>query len=91
MQASPEFHKFGRWFIQDIDRIAPTLEEMYDFVLKQFVGEERARLREFIDRALQDDVPDDELMRLWDSIDSDIYFPTVQDLRGLLRGARDRL
>jgi hypothetical protein len=64
---------------------------MYDFVLSDLIGEERARLREFIDRALQDDVPDDELMRLWDSVDSDIYFPTVQNLRGLLRGARDRL
>lgn len=91
MQASPEFHKFGRRFIQDINWIAPTDEEMYDFVLSDIVVEERERLREFIGRALQDDVPDDGLMRLWDSVDADIYFFTVQNLRGMLRGARDRL
>lgn len=91
MKPSLEFQKFGRWFIQDIDWIAPTLDEMYDFVLKHFKGEERVRLRDFIDRALQDGVSDDVLERLWESVDSDIYFPTAKDLRAMLTGARDRL
>lgn len=91
MQPSPEFQKFGHWFIQDIDRIAPTLEEMYEFVLDPFKGEERVRLREFIDRALHQGVSDDDLQRLWDSVDADVYFPTVQDLRAMLKGARGRL
>jgi hypothetical protein len=91
MQPSPEFHEFGRWFIQDIDWIAPTLDEMYDFVLGPFEGAERVRLREFIDGALHESVTDDELQRLWDAVDADIYFPTVEDLRAMLKGARDRL
>ncbi len=54
MRASPEFLKFGRWFMQDIGGGAPTLDEMYDFVLNLFRGEERVRLRQFIDRALRE-------------------------------------
>lgn len=90
MQASPEFLTFARWYIQDIDRIAPTLEEMYDFGLKEFHGEERGRLRHFIDRALRE-ADDATLQRLWTETDADIYFPTAQDLRAFLAGARDRL
>ncbi|MCC0805973.1 hypothetical protein FPV16_07015 [Methylobacterium sp. W2] len=90
MQASPEFLTLGRWCIQDIDRIAPTLEEMYDFVLKDFKGDERVRLRQFIDRALRE-ASDETLQRLWNETDADIYFPTAQDLRAFLIGARDRL
>lgn len=90
VQASPEFLKFGRWFIQDIDRIAPTLDGMYEFVLKHFRGEERVRLREFIDRALRE-ASDETLERLWTETDADIYFPTAQDMRTFLTGARDRL
>lgn len=91
MNASPEFHKFGRWFLQDIDRIAPTQEQLYDFVLKPFKGEERVRLRSFIDRALDRSVSDGELIQLWQSTDADIYFHTADGLRTMLRGARDRL
>ncbi len=91
VQPSPEFKKFGQWFLQDIDRIAPTLEEMYEFVLEPFKGEERVRLREFIDRALQEGVSDEELERLWNSVDADIYFHTAKGLRTMLEGARDRL
>lgn len=90
MQASPEFLIFARWYIQDIDRIAPTLEEMYDFGLKDFHGEERVRLRQFIDRALRE-ASDAMLERLWTRTEADIYFPTAQDLRTFLAGARDRL
>ena len=90
VKASAEFETFGSWFIQDIDRIAPGLEEMYDFVLQNFEGEQRVRLREFINRALRE-ASDDELERLWNSVDSDVYFPTPQNLRAMLTGARDRL
>ncbi|MFK5600288.1 hypothetical protein ACFZ8E_25305 [Methylobacterium sp. HMF5984] len=90
MRAAPEFLTFARWYIQDIDRIAPTLEEMYDFGLRRFRGEERVRLRQFIDRAVRE-ASDATLERLWNETDADIYFPTVQDLRAFLAGARDRL
>lgn len=90
MQASPEFLIFARWYIQDIDRIAPTLEEMYDFGLRGFQGEERVRLRDFIDRVVRE-ASDATLERLWRETDADIYFFTAQDLRVFLAGARDRL
>ncbi|MCJ2078717.1 hypothetical protein MKK68_24245 [Methylobacterium sp. E-016] len=90
MQAAPEFLIFARWYIQDIDRIAPTLEELYDFGLRRFRGEERVRLRQFIDRAVRE-ASDATLERLWNETDADIYFPTVQDLRAFLAGAGDRL
>ena len=90
MQASPEFLTFARWYIQDIDRIAPTLEEMYDFGLRNFHGEERVRLRQFLDRALRE-ADDATLERLWTKTDADIYFFTAQDLRAFLAGARDRI
>ena len=90
MQASPEFLTFGRWHIQDIDRIAPTLEDIYDFGLGHFHGEERVRLRQFIDRAVRE-ASDATLERLWRATDADIYFFTAQDLRTYLTGARDRL
>lgn len=90
MQASPEFLKFGRWFLQDIDRIAPTLDGMYNFVLNHFRGEERVRLRQFIDRVLRE-ASDETLDRLWNETDADIYFPTARDMREFLTGARDRL
>ena len=90
MQASPEFLTFARWYIQDIDRIAPTLDEMYDFGLRDFHGEERVRLRQFIDRALRE-ASDASLERLWKETDADIYFFTAQGLRAFLAGARDRI
>ena len=90
MQASPEFLTFGRWFIQDIDRIAPTLDEIYDFALGHFHGEERVRLQQFIDQALRE-ASDEMLEQLWNKTEANIYFHTAQDLRGFLTGARDRL
>ncbi len=90
MQASPEFLKFGRWFILDSDHDAPTLDQRYDFVLNLFRGEERIRLHQFIDRALRE-ASDATLERLWKETDADIYFPTAQDLRAFLAGARDRI
>ena len=90
MRASPEFLKFGRWFMQDIGGGAPTLDEMYDFVLNLFRGEERVRLRQFIDRALRE-ASDASLERLWKETDADIYFFTAQCLRAFLAGARDRI
>ena len=63
---------------------------MYNFVLMIFKAEERTNLGQFIDQAL-DKCHDDNLMRLWDSVDSDIYFPTAKDLRAMLMGARERL
>lgn len=90
MKPSPEFEKFGRYFIQDIDQLTSTADEFYDFSLHHFKGEERVRLGAFIDRALET-ASDDELRRLWDAADSDIYFHTPQDLRDFLKGARDRL
>ena len=90
MQASPEFLAFGRWFMLDIGGGAPTLDEMYDFVLNLFRGEERVRLRQFIVRALLE-ASDETLKQLWKETDADIYFPTAQDLRAFLTSARDRL
>ena len=91
MEPSPEFEEFGGRFIQDLDLVASNDGEIYDFVLKPFRGEGRVRLRQFIDRALQETVSDKDLQRLWESVDADINFPTANDLRAMLKGARDRL
>ena len=91
VDASPEFLKFGRWFLQDIDRIASTQEQRYDFVLKPFEGEEHVRRRNVIERALHGSVSDGELQQLWRSTEADIHFHTAEGLRTMLLGARDRL
>lgn len=90
MKTSSEFTKFGKYFIQDIELMLLPGEEIFDFPLKIFKGNDRILLQKFIDKALQE-CSDAELMQLWNSVDSDIYFPTAKDLRAMLMGARERL
>lgn len=54
MKASSEFAKFGKYFIQDIELMLLSEEEIFDFPLKIFKGNDRILLRNFIDRALRE-------------------------------------
>lgn len=82
---------FGKYFIQDIDLINPTFNGFLNFVLRRFKGDDRTRLRVFLDDVTQESVSDDELQRLWNATQADIYFRTGADLRAMLKTARDRL
>ena len=91
MNLSSEFKKFALQFIQDLDRFAANEEEMYAFVLEPFQGEERFRLREFIDRLMKDSISDGELQKIWYTSDADVVFADGAALRLVLKGARNRL
>lgn len=88
---SAEFHRFGLQFIQDIELMGNSLEELLHNVLSPFRGEERTRLRAFLDEATKDNVSDEDLQKLWNSTPSDVYFRDTSELRAMLKTARDRL
>lgn len=88
---NPEFETFSGRFFQDIDAEVSNEDEMYAFVLSPFKGEERVRLRTFLDAITRDSVSDAELQTLWRSSPADVVFHDSAYLRAMLRGARDRL
>ncbi|MER2267015.1 hypothetical protein [Methylobacterium oxalidis] len=89
--SSPEFEKFTRHFIQDLDIVAKSEEDMYAFVLGFIQGEERVRLRAFLDAVTQDSVSDMELQELWWASEAEVTFGESAHLRAMLKEARDRL
>lgn len=91
MNVPSEFKKFGLQFIQDLHLRGDTFDELIHNVLKPFKGEERERLRMFLNELLDARVPDAELQRLWNATPSDVDFRDAGDLRTVLRAARDRL
>lgn len=48
MKASSEFAKFGKYFIQDIELMLLPGEEVFDFPLKIFKGNDRILLRNLL-------------------------------------------
>lgn len=91
MTPSKEFYTFGMQFIQSRDLMSGTLDDLMRHVLTPFKGEERVRLRDFIDEVLRDTVSDEELRDLWDSTPTNFFFRYAHELRAMLREARDRL
>lgn len=91
MKTSPELENFALWFLQDMDILVSTEEEMFAFVLKPLKGEERVRLGAFLDEVTQDSVSDTALQSLRWAAKADIVFRTGSDLRAMLRKAHDRL
>ena len=64
LEPTPEFYRFGLGFYQDLDRTGKTEDEVWAIVLDPFTGQDRIRLRDFLDRITQDAVPDADLLRL---------------------------
>ena len=90
LEPTPEFDWLGLGFYQDLDTRGKTEDEVWAIVLDPFTGQDRIRLREFLDRITQDAVPDAELHRLWNATPADWRFPDG-GLRIILKQARDRL
>ena len=64
-----------------------TEDEIWAIVLDPFTGQDRIRLREFLDRITRDDVFDAELLRLWNATPADDWF-SDGGLRIILKQAR---
>ena len=90
LEPTPEFYQFGLGFHQDLDVRGKTEDEIWAIVLDPFTGQDRIRLREFLDRITRDDVFDAELLRLWNATPADDWF-SDGGLRIILKQARDRL
>lgn len=88
---TPEFRTFGMRFHQDIDRLHDTLEDAAHAAMRNFKGEERRRLRDFIGQILESDLSPDELSKLWDLTGSDVRFLDAKGFRDLLAFVHDQL
>lgn len=91
MQPSKEFRQFGRMFIQDIDLLGDSIEEVTDRIIKNYDEERRGKLGKFIDKIFELNLTHHELQRLWSATDSDIYFKTAEGFKNFLKMTRDRL
>lgn len=91
MQPSKEFRQFGRMFIQDIDLLGDSIEEVIDRIIKNYDEERRGKLGKFIDKIFELNLTHHELQRLWSATDSDIYFKTAEGFKTFLKMTRDRL
>ena len=87
LEPTPEFYQFGLGFHQDLDVRGKTEDEIWAIVLDPFTGQDRIRLREFLDRITRDDVFDAELLRLWNATPTDDWF-SDGGLRIILKQAR---
>ena len=88
LEPTPEFYRFGLGFYQDLDRTGKTEDEVRAIVLDPFTGQDRIRLRDFLDKITRDAVSDADLLRLWNATPADYR---VSDQRVMFRQARDRL
>ncbi|WP_342149506.1 hypothetical protein [Methylorubrum sp. SB2] len=63
----------------------------FSLYLGDFRGDDRIRLKAFLNDIVQETVSDQELDKLWRSVNDEIYFPEGGHLRAMLKDARDRL
>jgi len=78
-------------FIQDLHLLGNSIEEIIDRITKDYDGAKRAKLRKFIEKVLESNLTHEELGRLWEATDSDIYFHSAEEFKDFLRTTRDRL
>lgn len=72
MDLSPAFKEIAMHFFQDLDRVATTEDEMYNFVLAPFRGPDKQDLRNDLDTILNSNLSDIELKAFWRKTDADI-------------------
>ncbi|AWN34867.1 hypothetical protein [Methylobacterium radiodurans] len=88
---TPEFRSFGMRFHQDTDLEHDGLRDAAHSALRNFKGEERRRLRDFIGQVLQSDLSPDELRKLWGLTGSDVIFFEAKEFLAFLAFVHDQL
>ena len=91
MNSAPEFKKFARRFIQDLELVCNTDDEALSFVLEDLDMPERKQLAKFIDQITSRQVADSEIKKIWNSTEADITFTHAEDLRNMLNQVKNRL
>jgi len=91
MQIPQEFMMVCRNFIQDLDVIGTTPEEVIRFAIQGLSTEERRVVRRFLDESLQEGRGEAELQGLWSKSGAQVYFRKVGQLRQFLTNMRGML
>ena len=91
MDDAPEFEKFARRFIQDLELVCKTDDEALSFVLEDLDMSERKQLAEFIDQITSRQVSDSELKKIWNNTEADITFTHAEYLRNMLNRVKNHL
>ena len=78
-------------FIQNLHLFGNSIEKIIDRITKDYDETKRAKLRKFIEKVLESKLTHEELGRLWEATDSDIYFRSAKGFKDFLRTTRDRL
>lgn len=91
LQSSAEFESLALAFIEGLDDMGDTMEEILRTAVSPFRGEARLKLRKYLDDITADRFPDAELTRLWNATPANVVFYEQGGLRIFLRLIRDRL
>lgn len=91
MNSAPEFQKFARRFIQDLELVCKTDDETLIFVLEDLDMPERKQLAGFINQITSRQVSDFEIKKIWNSTEADITFTHAEDLRNMLNRVKNHL
>jgi hypothetical protein len=91
MNSAPEFEKFARRFIQDLELVCKTDDEALIFVLEDLDMPERKQLAGFINQITSRQVSDFEIKKIWNSTEADITFTHAEDLRNMLNRVKNHL
>jgi hypothetical protein len=91
MNSTPEFEKFARRFIQDLELVCQTDDEALTFVLEDLDVPERKHLAGFIDQITSRQVSDFEIKKIWNNTESVISFTHAEDLRNMLNRVKNHL
>jgi hypothetical protein len=78
-------------FIEGLDDMGDTMEEILRTAVSPFRGEDRLKLRKYLDDITADRISDAELTRLWNATPANVVFYEQGGLRRFLRLIRDRL
>jgi hypothetical protein len=91
MQMPKEFEYLATCFYQGSDREHPTVEEWIGSTVRNFLSvEERRVVKQFLDDLLSGSHTDDELKRIWESLDSDYWIESGAGVRTFLTAIRDK-
>jgi hypothetical protein len=91
MRAPEALRKLSRRFVQDVELIGKTPEEVVDFALQALNQDERRIVEGFLDGLLNGGYSAKELQALWWSLPSDIVFQNDGQLISFLSLIRERL
>lgn len=78
-------------FIQDVELIVSSEDDLVSFVTEALERKERSDLKLYLDELLSGKYSDDELLSIWHSTSASIYFKDAADLRLILNKMRQKV